>query len=367
MTSSPGSGSPTVTSSRARGMARCRRRSSTARPAGAPLAAGGAAPRPRPRRRRRQRPRSRPGGWAARSSAASRSVEPVRGPRRRRPGRRPGAFAVLARQLAQQLTAGAAPPPDVAGSSSQVSTTWRSSVASVAQLGLQDGQTAAPSSTQRSPTRRGRLGPPPRRSMTSRARSSPSSRAASAIGGRFAMGGGLGQPVLLGRQARRPHRDRRARRRRSRPAGSAAGRSRGPGPARRRPGIRAQPCRGTARRARASVEGPRSMPAKASRARRWTAGVEQRLLGVLAVEVDQAGPGLGQGRHRCHATVDPGPRPSLGGHRPGQDDLVVVDHEPPLDQGLARPRAEPGPGRPAPRRAVRGPRRAASCRPRSPR
>ncbi len=76
--------------------------------------------------------------------------------------------------------------------------------------------------------------------------------------------------------------------------------------------------------------------------------IEKRLLGVLPVEVDQPGPGLGQGRDRRHAPVDPGPGPSLGGHGPGQDDLLVVDDEPALrpGPGLAPGRTRTGSARP---------------------
>ena len=63
--------------------------------------------------------------------------------------------------------------------------------------------------------------------------------------------------------------------------------------------------------------------------------IEKRLMGVLTVQVHQPGAGVGQGRDRRHPPVDPGPRPSLGGHGAGQDHLLlVIGHEPSLDEGL---------------------------------
>ena len=72
------------------------------------------------------------------------------------------------------------------------------------------------------------------------------------------------------------------------------------------------------------------------------------------MELEQSGPGLGQGRDGGHAAVDPRSRPSLGGNGAGQDDLVVVHGEPAFDQRLGRPRGGPGRGRPAPHEQLQG-------------
>ena len=75
--------------------------------------------------------------------------------------------------------------------------------------------------------------------------------------------------------------------------------------------------------ARAACSGPRSMPPKRSSASRCTAGRQQRLVGVLAVQVDQRPPQLGQGGRGGQAPVDVGPRPALRRHDPAQHDLVA--------------------------------------------
>ncbi len=94
-------------------------------------------------------------------------------------------------------------------------------------------------------------------------------------------------------------------------------------------------------------------------------GGEQAHVGVLAVEVDEAGGQLGELRGGDQATVAVGAGSPGAGHHPGEDDLVAVDDEPPLDRGLlgarvARPRRRLGR-----RPAARWPPPASSCRRRS--
>jgi hypothetical protein len=62
--------------------------------------------------------------------------------------------------------------------------------------------------------------------------------------------------------------------------------------------------------------------------------VEQRLVGVLAVEVDQSAPRVGQRPDGGQAAVDVGPAAAAGGHHPAEHDLVVAHLEPALDHGF---------------------------------
>jgi hypothetical protein len=70
-------------------------------------------------------------------------------------------------------------------------------------------------------------------------------------------------------------------------------------------------------------------------------GVEQRLVGVLAVEVDQHGAQLGQLARRGQPAVDVGSAAARAGNGPGQHDLVVAarEHEAALDPRLVGARA----------------------------
>ena len=117
---------------------------------------------------------------------------------------------------------------------------------------------------------------------------------------------------------RRPRRDRTAGRRRSRPPGSAARRPPGPGPA-RRPRGRPPPPRSSRSRAR-----------RAQHRAQIGAGIgiehgalgrrgDERLVGVLAVDLDQFGGGLGQGARPATCARRPTPasgrRPARRGRR----------------------------------------------------
>ena len=144
-------------------------------------------------------------------------------------------------------------------------------------------------------------------------------------------------------RAPRPRRGRRRRRRRARRPGSAAGRSPGPASGRRR--------RGRPRRSSAWPDRPAGGGDVVDD--RWRRSVEggaldgraqQRLVGVLAVQVDEACAALGQAAERRHATVDVGPadRPRRG-HGPGQDQLVAV--RPRRRRSGPRRLASVGPGR----------------------
>ena len=96
------------------------------------------------------------------------------------------------------------------------------------------------------------------------------------------------------------------------------------------------------------VERPQLAPHGAQAAQvRAGEGIEHVALGsggdqgpvlVLPVDLDQFGCGFPQRSDWRHAPVDPGLRPSLGGHRAGKDHLpllvAVADHEPGLDERL---------------------------------
>jgi hypothetical protein len=64
---------------------------------------------------------------------------------------------------------------------------------------------------------------------------------------------------------------------------------------------------------------------------------EQRLVGVLAVQVDEIGAQLRQRRCRRQAAVDVGPAAPDAGHDPSQHHLAVAGDEPALDHGLVGP------------------------------
>ncbi len=68
-------------------------------------------------------------------------------------------------------------------------------------------------------------------------------------------------------------------------------------------------------------------------------GVQQRLVGVLAVEVDQLDAQLGHDPGGGQAAVDVGPAAPVAGHRPGHDHLAVAVDEAALDPGLVGPGA----------------------------
>ena len=70
-------------------------------------------------------------------------------------------------------------------------------------------------------------------------------------------------------------------------------------------------------------------------------GGEQPDVGVLAVEVDEAGGQLGELRRGDEAAVAVGAGAPGAGHDPGEDDLVAVDDEPALDGGLVGARVAP--------------------------
>ena len=180
------------------------------------------------------------------------------------------------------------------------------------------------------------------------------------------VGDGIGQEVLLARPASSSSPDPRGRRHRARRAGSGAGRSRGPVPARRRPGPSSR--RSQVRHAGAAPprSGGGSMPANRSRASRWCACAQQRLLGVLAVDLEQGTADSSASSAAVHElAVHVAAGPALAGHDPAQDPL-----------GVRRPRTAPrprsrrrrdGPARvgPSPASAARAPRRPSSCRRRS--
>jgi hypothetical protein len=62
-------------------------------------------------------------------------------------------------------------------------------------------------------------------------------------------------------------------------------------------------------------------------------------VGVLAVQVDQLGPRLGQGGHRRHAPVHVRTRPARRGYGAGEHHLPLVDDEAALHERLLGPRA----------------------------
>jgi len=67
--------------------------------------------------------------------------------------------------------------------------------------------------------------------------------------------------------------------------------------------------------------------------------LQQRLVSMLAVQVDQVPPRVGERAHGGQVTVDVGPRPSLDRYHPPHHDLSVAGCEAALDLGLgcARP------------------------------
>ncbi len=67
---------------------------------------------------------------------------------------------------------------------------------------------------------------------------------------------------------------------------------------------------------------------------------QQRLVGVLAVEVDQLLAGFAQGRGGGQAAVHVGPAPPVGRDHPPEHDLLVARDEPALDHGLVPRRAD---------------------------
>jgi hypothetical protein len=68
---------------------------------------------------------------------------------------------------------------------------------------------------------------------------------------------------------------------------------------------------------------------------------QQRLVGVLAVEIDEGGASLGQRRHRREPAVDVGPGAALGRHDASQHDLLTAGvDEAPFDPGLGGPGAD---------------------------
>ena len=92
---------------------------------------------------------------------------------------------------------------------------------------------------------------------------------------------------------------------------------------------------------------------------------EQRLVVVLAVQVDQRPAQLGQRAGGGQPAVDVGARATVGGDDPAQDDLVAVDDEAALDHRLGRRRGAPSTDRPGHPSGARSPRPPASCPPRS--
>ena len=94
-------------------------------------------------------------------------------------------------------------------------------------------------------------------------------------------------------------------------------------------------------------------------------GGEQAHVGVLGVEVDEAGGQLGELRGGDQATVAVGAGSAGARHDPGEDELVVVDDEPALDGGLVGAGADDRRRRLGRRPAARWRRPASSCRPRS--
>ena len=71
---------------------------------------------------------------------------------------------------------------------------------------------------------------------------------------------------------------------------------------------------------------------------RCAAGRDQRLVLVLAVDLDQLAGDLDQCAHRGHPAVDPGPGAAFRRHGAGQDDLALViavgHHETGFDDGF---------------------------------
>ena len=270
--------------------------------------------------------------------------------------------AVLAPQLAQQLAPRSAPRPAAPGSSSIA-------LARGPQLGGRR-RPARPATARSRASRLGERAPARRAAAERRARPRRPRR-------RRRRGAARGRGAASGGPARRPAvlLDRPGRSSSSgspRPArvdlvrpGSAAGRSRGPGPARRR---RARPARastaGSSLRGREQrLEVDAAEPVERGALRRPG---EQRLVVVLAVQVDEPlAPARRARPAGRQAAVDVGPRPAVGRHHPAQHDLVVVDRRSgPRPPPRRRPGA-PATGRPAHRPAARWPRRPASCRRRS--
>ena len=229
-----------------------------------------------------------------------------------------GPFAVLARQLAQQL----APRPHL-GQALGVVLPGLDDLAQlrgdVGRVGLQRRQASrrAPST---GAARRGAARAVPSRSTTVRRPPSPLSRAASAPAAASRWAPWPRPDAPPPRPARRPRRGRRCRRRRSRRAGSAAGRPRGPGPGRRRRVTRARPP------APGAGPAPRAAGRGRSRRRRRGPGAARRRRAATGARAGRGGrpvarPASAKADDRRHAPVDPRPGAALGRDGAGQDDL----------------------------------------------
>ena len=90
--------------------------------------------------------------------------------------------------------------------------------------------------------------------------------------------------------------------------------------------------RAASRSARSTDREPIEGPALAG-------GGEEPDVGVLSVQVDEGGGQLGQLRGGDQLAVAVGARTTVAGHHAREDDLVVVDHEASLDDGLVGARA----------------------------
>jgi hypothetical protein len=82
------------------------------------------------------------------------------------------------------------------------------------------------------------------------------------------------------------------------------------------------------------LEGAQIDPGEAIEGPSLACGGEQPHVGVLAVEVDEAGGQLRELRGGDQATIAIGAGSPRAGHDPGEDHLVAVDDEAPLDRGL---------------------------------
>ena len=85
------------------------------------------------------------------------------------------------------------------------------------------------------------------------------------------------------------------------------------------------------------MERPQVDPTKPVEGRTLRRPGQQALVGVLAVQVDQAGAQVGQRRCRGQAAVQVGTAAAVARHDPAHQDLVVTVQEAALDHGLVDP------------------------------
>ena len=81
-------------------------------------------------------------------------------------------------------------------------------------------------------------------------------------------------------------------------------------------------------------------------------GREQRLVLVLAVQVDERPDALGQRADGRHLAVERAAAAAVGADPPLRDQLFAAGEEAALDERLAAPGAHSGRSRPAPRAAA---------------